>query len=245
MRPVSAWLVLVLVATLFFQSDAPILLHEVALLIAVIPVLRLLPKDVFEVLGAVAVRRHGALRAATAGRSCSSPTPLASSRAPAGRDAARAGGAALDPACRRDAACRRHSATARRSARRGLVGLARVSCCSRCPSPPTCSATCRSPKLLTRGTLDSGYLGLVLYAGATVLGVDCAARARASPIGTHSRRRRARGPLLRDPRAIHQVCGDRRLGAGDAERSSACCGRSWSWTRRVLDVRVRLSARSR
>jgi len=52
LRPVSAWLVLVLVATLVFQPLAPSLLREVALLLTVIPVLRLLPAKVFASLGA-------------------------------------------------------------------------------------------------------------------------------------------------------------------------------------------------
>lgn len=50
-RPVSSWLVLALLATLVFKPDAPILVHEVALLLALIPVLRLLPPTVYAVLG--------------------------------------------------------------------------------------------------------------------------------------------------------------------------------------------------
>jgi potassium-dependent mechanosensitive channel len=36
-RPISSWLVLVLLSTLVFKPDAPILLHQVALLLALIP----------------------------------------------------------------------------------------------------------------------------------------------------------------------------------------------------------------
>jgi len=50
-RPISSWLVLALLATLVFKPDAPILVHEVALLLALIPVLRLLPPSVYAVLG--------------------------------------------------------------------------------------------------------------------------------------------------------------------------------------------------
>ncbi|HSW32526.1 MAG TPA: mechanosensitive ion channel domain-containing protein [Steroidobacteraceae bacterium] len=50
-RPISSWLVLALLATLVFKPDAPILVHEVALLLALIPVLRLLPPAVYAVLG--------------------------------------------------------------------------------------------------------------------------------------------------------------------------------------------------
>jgi small-conductance mechanosensitive channel len=50
-RPISSWLVLMMVSVVVFEPDAPILLHQVAMLIALIPVLRLLPKDVYAVLG--------------------------------------------------------------------------------------------------------------------------------------------------------------------------------------------------
>jgi len=52
LRPVSAWLVLVLVGILFLFPDAPLILPFVALLLALIPVLRLLPPEIFAVLGA-------------------------------------------------------------------------------------------------------------------------------------------------------------------------------------------------
>ncbi len=50
-RPISAWLVLVLVGVLFFEPDAPMLRHQAALLLALIPVLRLLPRKVYAMLG--------------------------------------------------------------------------------------------------------------------------------------------------------------------------------------------------
>jgi small-conductance mechanosensitive channel len=50
-RPFSSWFVLVLVGTLVLEPDAPALLHQVVLLLALIPVLRLLPPVVYEVLG--------------------------------------------------------------------------------------------------------------------------------------------------------------------------------------------------
>lgn len=43
-RPVSAWILLSMVAVLVLEPDAPLLVHEIALLAAIIPVLRLLPK---------------------------------------------------------------------------------------------------------------------------------------------------------------------------------------------------------
>ncbi len=50
-RPLSAWLVLILVGTLLFYPDAPLLLHQAALMFAVIPVLRLLPDSIFRIAG--------------------------------------------------------------------------------------------------------------------------------------------------------------------------------------------------
>lgn len=43
-RPLSAWILLSMVAVLVLEPDAPLLVHEFALLAAVIPVLRLLPR---------------------------------------------------------------------------------------------------------------------------------------------------------------------------------------------------------
>ena len=50
-RPLSAWILLMLIGVLFVFPDAPLVLHQIALLLALIPVLRLLPDRVFKVLG--------------------------------------------------------------------------------------------------------------------------------------------------------------------------------------------------
>ena len=50
-RPVSSWILLLMTGVLFLQPDAPVLLHQMALLVALVPVLRLLPPRVYEVLG--------------------------------------------------------------------------------------------------------------------------------------------------------------------------------------------------
>jgi small-conductance mechanosensitive channel len=50
-RPISSWLILLMVSAVFLQPEAPVLLHQVALLLALVPVLRLLPPRVYEVLG--------------------------------------------------------------------------------------------------------------------------------------------------------------------------------------------------
>ncbi len=51
LRPISSWMVVVLVGVLFLEPHAPIIRHQAALLLALIPVLRLLPQKVFAVLG--------------------------------------------------------------------------------------------------------------------------------------------------------------------------------------------------
>jgi small-conductance mechanosensitive channel len=50
-RPISAWMLLIFIGIPFFFPDAPLMLHQFALLLALVPVLRLLPPRVFEVLG--------------------------------------------------------------------------------------------------------------------------------------------------------------------------------------------------
>lgn len=51
LRPVSSWLVLVLVGSILLQPDAPLLLRQSALLLALVPVLRLLPQRLYDVMG--------------------------------------------------------------------------------------------------------------------------------------------------------------------------------------------------
>ncbi len=51
LRPLSAWLVVTLVAVPFVFPDGPLSVHQAALLLALIPVLRLLPREVYAVLG--------------------------------------------------------------------------------------------------------------------------------------------------------------------------------------------------
>ncbi|GAB3344230.1 mechanosensitive ion channel family protein [Marilutibacter aestuarii] len=50
-RPFSAWLLLSMMAVLALEPDAPLLLHQVIMLIALVPTLRLLPARVFELFG--------------------------------------------------------------------------------------------------------------------------------------------------------------------------------------------------
>lgn len=50
-RPFSAWLLLVVVGVFAFEGDAPLMLHRAAMLIALVPVLRLLPPESRKPLG--------------------------------------------------------------------------------------------------------------------------------------------------------------------------------------------------
>jgi len=50
-RPISSWFVLAMVGIVLLEPDAPILRHQVAFLLALIPVLRLLPPQVYQALG--------------------------------------------------------------------------------------------------------------------------------------------------------------------------------------------------
>jgi potassium-dependent mechanosensitive channel len=50
-RPVSAWLLLTLIGVVLVFPNAPLVMHQLAMLLALIPMLRLLPQKVFQVLG--------------------------------------------------------------------------------------------------------------------------------------------------------------------------------------------------
>jgi len=50
-RPISSWIVLAMVGVVLFEPDAPMLRHQVAFMLALVPVLRLLPPAVYQVLG--------------------------------------------------------------------------------------------------------------------------------------------------------------------------------------------------
>lgn len=50
-RPLSSWLLLSMLAVLAFEPDAPLILHQLAMLVALVPVLRLLPPGSRHLLG--------------------------------------------------------------------------------------------------------------------------------------------------------------------------------------------------
>ncbi|MGO4223623.1 mechanosensitive ion channel domain-containing protein [Lysobacter sp. TAF61] len=50
-RPLSSWILLSMMGVLVFEPDAPLLAHQIAMLVALVPVLRLLPPDSKRLLG--------------------------------------------------------------------------------------------------------------------------------------------------------------------------------------------------
>ena len=166
MRPVSAWLVLVLVATLFFQSDSPILLHEVALLIAVIPVLRLLPREIFEVLGPWPYAATGLYVLHRLGVLFVAQPLYHRVHLLAVTLLALAALVWIVLQARRRRPAPQATAFERAARVVGLVGIVGLAA----SVVANVFGNVTLAELLTRGTLNSAYLGLVLYAGATVLG---------------------------------------------------------------------------
>ncbi len=166
MRPVSAWLVLVLVATLFFQSDSPILLHEVALLIAVIPVLRLLPREIFEVLGPWPYAATGLYVLHRLGVLFVAQPLYHRVHLLAVTLLALAALVWIMLQARRRRPAPQATAFERAARVVGLVGIVGLAA----SVVANVFGNVTLAELLTRGTLNSAYLGLVLYAGATVLG---------------------------------------------------------------------------
>jgi hypothetical protein len=158
-RPISSWLVLVLVGLLVLEPDAPMILRQAVLLLALVPVLRLLPREVYAVLGL----GHTQPMACTAGTPSFLVPPTSSITALRavltlltltmtvwllmGRDGAARGGRTADKVgasrARLPSSCSWYLRLA------NVVGNV---------SPQRCSRTACS---------DSGYVGLVLYAGVT------------------------------------------------------------------------------
>jgi len=164
-RPLSSWLVLVMVATVALEPDAPMLMHQAALLLALVPVLRLLPPKVYELVGpwpyvATALyllQRIGYLlvgnllyyRSYLLGLTLLAVLLLTW---PLWRSRPRAGDPPLSAARRATRIVASAAIVALLvSAVANLVGNASLA------------------EMLTSGILDSGYVGLVLFAGVTVL----------------------------------------------------------------------------
>jgi small-conductance mechanosensitive channel len=164
-RPVSSWLVLTMVVIVLLEPDAPILRHQVAFLLALIPVLRLLPPAVYQVLGPwpyvatglYLLQRLGFLLIANLlyyrlyllGLTLLTVVLLAWIM---WRRRPLAGSGALTPA---------HKAVR-------FLGWAAIAA-SLVAAAANLIGNVSLAEMLTGSVLESGYVGLVLYAGVTVL----------------------------------------------------------------------------
>ena len=164
-RPLSSWLVLVMVATVVLEPDAPMLMHQAALLLAMVPVLRLLPPKVYELVGpwpyvATALYLLQRLGYALVGNVFYYRTYLLGVTVLAvllltwllWRSRPRAGDPPLPLASR----------VTRLVGSLAIVALL-VSAVA------NLFGNVSLAEMLTSGILDSGYVGLVLFAGVTVL----------------------------------------------------------------------------
>jgi small-conductance mechanosensitive channel len=166
LRPVSAWLVLVLVGVMFFEPDAPMIRHQTALLLALVPVLRLLPRKVYAVLGPwpyilTALYLLDQLGFFLAG------VPLLQRLHLLGIGALTLGALLWLLLWRKDrkglGLLPRQLAIVRTLGWLAVAGLFIALAANLVGNVSLAEA-------LTGGILDSGYVGLALYAGATVLG---------------------------------------------------------------------------
>ncbi len=164
-RPISSWIVLAMVGVVLFEPDAPILRHQAAFMLALIPVLRLLPPVVYQVLGpwpyvatGLYLLQHLSVlllanpfyyRVYLLGLTLLTAVLLAwiiwRRRSPAGASEPKFSRKALRFCGWAAVAALMVSAVA------NLVGNVSLA------------------EMLTSGILDAGYVGLVLYAGVTVL----------------------------------------------------------------------------
>ncbi|HET7794698.1 MAG TPA: mechanosensitive ion channel domain-containing protein [Rhizobacter sp.] len=162
-RPIASWVLLSMIAVLVFEADAPLFVHEVALLVALVPVLRLLPPHSLRLLGVWPYVASGLYLASRLGLVVAPdglPYRLLQlglsllalgvmlwllwrSRVPAGK---------LTPRLR----------AVMRALGLGAVGLLAVAAVSNVVGNVSLA------EMLTTGVIDSGYLGLLLYAGVTV-----------------------------------------------------------------------------
>jgi len=191
-RPISSWIVLAMVGVVLFEPDAPILRHQVAFLLALVPVLRLLPPVVYQVLGPwpyIATGLYLLIRlsfllvpnpffyrayllAVTLLTAAMVGWVLWRRRSPAGATAVSAARKAV------------------RFVAWAAIGALLVSAIANVVGNVSLA------EMLTVAILDSGYVGLVLYAGVTVLAsvirllLARRALARFSVITQHA------GPLL-------------------------------------------------
>ena len=143
-----------------------LLLYQVALLLALIPVLRLLPAKVYEVLGPWPYVATGLYLLQAVGVPVAGQPPVPP-HVPAVRDGAQPRADGLAAVCAGGRL--REAAPAPRSVRlvRGIGWLAVVAL--GVSAVANVVGNVSLAEMLTAGLLDAGYVGLVLYAGVTVL----------------------------------------------------------------------------
>ena len=163
-RPFSAWLLLCMMAVLALEPDAPLLVQEIALLLAFIPVLRLLPGDATRSLGvwpymAIALYLFDRLGvAAVAEASLYRLFLLVLNMVALGltvRLLRHTGPPALD------ARSKRFQTLVRPLAWTVLLALAVAAICN-------VAGNISMAETLTSGVIDAGYMALLLYAGVAV-----------------------------------------------------------------------------
>jgi potassium efflux system protein len=161
-RPISSWLLLSMLAVLVLEPDAPLLVQEFALVVALVPVLRLLPAATLRALGAwpyvaialYAIDRLGVTAVADAGlfrlfllvlNVLALALTVWLLRHPVSATSARDG--ALQRAVRPI----------------GWTALATLALAAACNIAGNVSLA----EMLTSGVIDSGYMALLLYAAVT------------------------------------------------------------------------------
>ncbi|HVR50502.1 MAG TPA: mechanosensitive ion channel domain-containing protein [Pseudorhodoferax sp.] len=161
-RPISAWLLLSMLAVLVLEPDAPLLVQEFALVLALVPVLRLLPAGTLRALGSwptVAIALYALDRlgvAAVADGALYRLFLLALNTLALGLTV----WLLRQPVFTAAGTAARDSALQRAVRPVGWVALALLALAAACNIAGNVSLA----EMLTSGVIDSGYMALLLYA---------------------------------------------------------------------------------
>jgi small-conductance mechanosensitive channel len=164
-RPISSWIVLAMIGIVVLEPEAPILRHQVALLLALVPVLRLLPPAVYKALGPWPYIATGLYLLHRLGFLLL-PNPFYHRVYLLAITLLAAVMLAWLLWLRRPRAADPTPSVARRSVR--FAGWAAVAMLL-VSAVANAVGNVSLAEMLTVGILDTGYVGLVLYAGVTVL----------------------------------------------------------------------------
>lgn len=165
-RPISAWLLLSMLAVLVLEPDAPVLVQEFALVIALVPVLRLLPAGTLRALGAwptVAIALYALDRlgvAAVADTGLYRLFLLALNALALGLTVWLLRRPVAPPPAPTATAAARDSALQRAARPVGWMALVLLALAAACNIAGNVSLA----EMLTSGVIDSGYMALLLYA---------------------------------------------------------------------------------